>query len=152
MFKTFWIYIYDRYTVHSVMDIQVWTACSNSDQDFSVLLECLFDFEKPEQRRLFSCHGSTVAWVGPSFITMKPKISHYAHPLGNLSKKVAQPKSRWSLGNKTVHRQDNSPAVFEDSSLTLLKTVHRHIMTFEIWLENIIDYYKGLLLSYDLIR
>ena len=65
-------------------------------------------------------------------------------------------------GSKTVHRQDNSPTRFwrqfadriEDSSPTLLMTVHRHIciMLIDIWLKNIIDCYKGLLLSYDLIQ
>ena len=71
------------------------------------------------------------------------------------------------FGNKTVHRQDNSPTRvlktvhrhiwrqftdrFEDSSPTLLKTVH-HIFyrVFDIWLENKIDYCEEILLSYDL--
>ena len=65
-----------------------------------------------------------------------------------------------STGNKTVHRQDNSPTRF-------LKTVHRQIWrqftdTFEdssstlfyhvndIWLENIIYYCEEILMSYDL--
>ena len=65
-----------------------------------------------------------------------------------------------SNGNKTVHRQDNSPTRF-------LKTVHRQIWrqftdTFEdssstlfyhvidIWLENIIDCCEEILMSYDL--
>ena len=64
------------------------------------------------------------------------------------------------MGNKTVHRQDNSPTRF-------LKTVHRHIGrqftdTFEdssstifyhvidIWLENITDYCEEILMCYDL--
>ena len=61
--------------------------------------------------------------------------------------------------------QDSSPTrqftdtVFEDSSPTDLKTVHRHfwrqfIDTFyhviDIWLENIIDYCEEILMSYDL--
>ena len=57
--------------------------------------------------------------------------------------------------NKTVHLQDNSRFFgdrFEDSSLTLLKTVHRHFFyhVIDIWLENIIDYCEEILMSYDL--
>ena len=54
--------------------------------------------------------------------------------------------------------QDSSPTrqftdtVFEDSSPTLLKTVHRHFFyhVIDIWLENIIDYCVEILMSYDL--
>ena len=65
-----------------------------------------------------------------------------------------------SVGNKTLHRQDNLPTLF-------LETFHRHIWrqftdTFktvywhifitliDIWLVNIIYYFKELLMSYDL--
>ena len=59
---------------------------------------CLFQFSRSPPKSIhregFSRRSST---VGPGFNTMKPKISCYAHRQGNPSRKMVQPKSRWSL-------------------------------------------------------
>ena len=57
--------------------------------------------------------------------------------------------------DKTIHRHGfwrQFTDSFEDSSPTLLKTVHRHFFyhVIDIWLENIIDYCEEILMSYDL--
>ena len=57
--------------------------------------------------------------------------------------------------DKTIHRHDfwrQFTDRFEDSSPTLLKTVHRHFFYHvnDIWLENIIYYCEEILMSYDL--
>ena len=77
-------------TMHSVTDKQV-PPVPNQPETLR-FPQRSFDFKKPEQRR--QCLAVVVRqYVGPGFITMKPKISRYAYQQGNSSRKGAQPKS-----------------------------------------------------------
>ena len=103
-FKTLWIHIIWTSWAHvySVKDIQI-LPIPISPKSFSVpsTVICRKEAWTPGldhvYREVFCRLGST---LGPGFITMKPEISRFVTNKGS-----RQPKSRWSLHEKTLsHR------------------------------------------------